>query len=170
ITCSPSGIDSAPVNRRTPSLRGFFPVLILITLTVFGSWAGTSTILFSNNEASISRTSSLFGTGWGTEMVIGNALADRLLSLISTLPVHCSYCIKTVSMLALMAWNELRASSPLGAFMGAPSTICCALATERFIIAPRKQSERKRKSMRFDYWVWGWPGTFWTGAGAPTGC
>ena len=76
---------------------------MLITLTVFGSCAGTSTILFSNNDASISRTSSLFGTGWGTEIVIGNAFAERLLSLINTLPVSCSYCIKTVSILALIA-------------------------------------------------------------------
>src|ERR1700693_620935 len=148
MTCSPAGIESGPVNKRTPSLRGFFPVLILITLTVFGSCAGTKTILFSSREASISRTSSLFGTGCGTEIVIGNAFAERLLSLISTLPVSCSYCINTVSIHALMAWKELKVSSPPEGRAGDESWICWAFVTERCIITPRRNNERGRKRMR----------------------
>src|ERR1700730_4575110 len=155
MTCSPGGIDSGPVYRRKPSLRGFLPVLILMTLTVLGSCAGTSTILLSSNDASISRTSSLLGTGCGTEMVIGNALAERLLSLIRTLPVSCSYCIKTVSTLALMAWNELKVSSPEEAGVGVAPTICCAFATERCKITPSKKKGRGRQRMRLIYCVWG---------------
>src|ERR1700738_4363285 len=148
MTCSPGGIDSGPVYRRTPSLRGFLPVLILMTLTVLGSCAGTSTILLSSNDASISRTSSLLGTGCGTEMVIGNAFAERLLSLIKTLPVSCSYCISIVSTLALIAWNELRASGPPEGDVGDAPTTCCAVVTEICIITPSNKNEKGRKSMR----------------------
>ena len=98
-------------------------------------------------EDSISRTNSLFGTGCRTEIVIGMAFADRLLSFINTLPVSCSYCIKIASILELIAWKELRASSAVDGFVAGVPAGCWPLATERLIIQASNRTERRREYM-----------------------
>ena len=99
-------------------------------------------MLLSNSEASINRMSSLFGTGCGTEIVIGSVFAARLLSLMSTLPVNCSYCIRTVSIVALMAWNELNASSFAAGFCEELFRDSCALVAETVKVAPSNSNVR----------------------------
>jgi len=100
-------------------------------------------MLFNSNDASISRTNSLFGTGCRTEIVIGMAFADRLLSFINTLPVSCSYCIKIGSILELIAWKELRASSAVDGFVaGVPAG--CLASRDRETDYPGEQQNREK--------------------------
>ena len=87
---SPSGNSSSLVKTNTPSLRGFFPPAVLITLTVFLSTA-MKAYPFNRSVDSISRMASSLVTGWLRVRLRLAPPAARLASLISMTPFKRSY-------------------------------------------------------------------------------